>query len=153
MKIWVDADACPREVRQILIKAARRTEVPVVFVGNHNLDVPSSPLFEMRVVKPGADEADKEIARCVEEHDLVITADIPLAAIVCEKGADALDPRGDHYTDEDVRTRLSTRDFMEDMRSAGWVSGGPKSYGDKEKRAFASVLDRILTRYQRRRDS
>ena len=151
MRIWVDADALPGDARQILLKASRRTEVPITFVGNGSIALPPSPLFEMRLVAHGADKADQEIVRCVEEGDLVITADIPLAADVVDKGAEALNPRGEHYQDDDVRTRLSVRDFMEDMRSAGLVTGGPKSYGDKEKKEFAAVLDRILTKYLRKR--
>ena len=112
MRIWVDADACPREVRMVLLRASRRLEIPLVLVANHELGVPTSSLVQMRIVPPRADEADEAIAREVEPGDLVITADVPLAAKVVEKGADALDPRGEEFTADDVHARLSMRNNL-----------------------------------------
>lgn len=151
MKIWVDADACPGEVRQVLLRASRRLQIPLVFVANSNVNVFLSDLVSVRIVPPRADEADKVITEDVEEGDLVITADIELAANVVDKKADAIDPRGMQYTEDNVRSRLTMRNIMEDLRGAGMVSGGPGEYGDLEKQKFAATLDRLLTRRLRRR--
>jgi len=151
MRIWVDADACPREVRAILQKAAVRLKVPLVMVANQVIPIPESEWLSTRVVPVRADEADKQIVAELDAGDLVITADVPLAADVVEKGAHALDPRGEMYDAENVRSRLSERNFMEGMRSAGLVQGGPAEYGDVDKQRFAAALDRFLTRRLRGR--
>jgi hypothetical protein len=146
MKIWVDADACPVVVRDILFKAAERTGVALTLVANQMLRVPPLPNITAVQVSAGFDVADNEIVRRCEEGDLVITSDIPLAAEVVEKGAVALNPRGERYTADNIRSRLNMRDFMETLRSSGIQSGGQSAYGQREKQAFANQLDRILAR-------
>jgi uncharacterized protein YaiI (UPF0178 family) len=142
--IWVDADACPRAIREILFRAAVRREIPLTLVANHLLPVPKSPWITSRQVEQGFDVADDAIARQVSRGDLVITSDIPLAAEVIEKGAVVISPRGERFTPENVRQKLNMRDFMETMRSSGVVTGGPPALGDREKQAFANALDRYL---------
>ena len=142
--IWVDADACPRAIREILFRAAVRREIPLTLVANHLLPVPKSPWITSRQVEQGFDVADDAIARQVAHGDLVITSDIPLAAEVIEKGAVVISPRGERFTPENVRQKLNMRDFMETMRSSGVVTGGPPALGDREKQAFANALDRYL---------
>jgi len=142
--IWVDADACPRAIREILFRAAVRREIPLTLVANHLLPVPKSPWITSRQVEQGFDVADDAIARQVSRGDLVITSDIPLAAEVIEKGAVVISPRGERLTPENVRQKLNMRDFMETMRSSGVVTGGPPPLGDREKQAFANALDRYL---------
>ena len=152
MRIWVDADACPREARAILRKASRRLNIPMVLVSNHDLGEPNTDLVRTIIVASRADEADKTIARELEAGDLVITADIPLAAEVVAKGADCIDTRGEHFTEDDVNVRLSQRNIMEGLRAAGLVQGGPSEYGDVDKQRFAATLDRLLTRRMRDRN-
>lgn len=144
MHIWVDADACPRVIKEILYRAAERTSTALTLVANQPLQVP--PSRHIRTVRVGAgfDVADKHIAGRVMAGDLVITADIPLAAEVVEKGARALDPRGELYTPENIRQRLNMRDFMDTLRSSGVDTGGPSSFGQAERQAFANQLDRLL---------
>jgi len=142
--IWVDADACPRAIREILFRAAVRREIPLTLVANHLLPVPKSPWITSRQVEQGFDVADATIARQVASGDLVITSDIPLAAEVIEKGAVVISPRGERFTPDNVRQKLNMRDFMETMRSSGVVTGGPAAPGDREKQAFANALDRYL---------
>jgi len=144
MKIWVDADACPAVVKDILYRAAKRTNTNLVLVANANLSVPPSPLISTVRVGQGFDVADNYIVQHLEAHDLVITADIPLAAEVIEKGALALNPRGELYTEDNVRQRLGIRDIMEQLRATGTQTGGPAAYGAKEKMAFANAVDRLL---------
>ncbi len=144
MKVWVDADACPVVVRDMLFKASERTGVPLILVANQMLRVPPLPQITAVQVSAGFDVADNEIVRRCSAGDLVITADIPLAAEVIEKGAMALNPRGERYTAENIRGRLNMRDFMETLRASGIQSGGQSSYGQREKQAFANQLDRIL---------
>lgn len=147
MKIWVDADAAPRDVKDIVLRAARRLEIQAVLVANQRLAVPlDHPHVSAVRVQGGPDVADRHIAEHALEGDVAITADIPLAAILVEKAVVVLDPRGELYTEENVRERLSIRDFMETLRGTGVETGGPKPYGDREKRAFAAALDRVLTR-------
>lgn len=150
IKIWVDADACPRPVKDILFRAAVRAEVLTTLVANQPLTVPKSPYVRALQVSSGFDVADNLIVKETEPGDLVITADIPLAAEVVEKGGLALNPRGEAYTRENIRQRLQMRDFMEEMRSTGQVSGGPPPYGKTERQAFANALDRILSRARAR---
>ncbi len=147
--IWVDADACPKVIREILFRAAERTGVALTLVANQPLRTP--PLAHVRSlqVASGFDVADNEIVRRVQAGDLVITADIPLAAEVIDKGALALNPRGELYTANNVRARLNMRDFMETMRSSGVVTDGPPAMSNADRKAFADQLDRWLARQQR----
>ena len=147
MKIWVDADACPALVRDMLFKASRRTGVALTMVANQPVRVPADPQISALQVSSGFDVADDAIVERAEPGDLVVTADIPLAAEVIEKGALALNPRGELYTTETIRSRLNMRGFMETMRSSGIQSGGPAAYGQREKQAFANQLDRLLAKH------
>lgn len=146
MKIWVDADACPVVIREILCRAADRTAVKTTFVANQAIKLPPSRHTAMLQVPSGFDVADNEIVKRVAENDLVITSDIPLAAEVIARGATALSPRGERYTADNIGARLNMRDFLETMRSSGVQSGGPPALGQQEKKQFASHLDRILAR-------
>lgn len=145
MKIWVDADGCPRAVKDIVLKAALRRKVETILVANRGIGVPASPWVSSIVVDSGMDVADDWIAERVVEEDIVITADIPLAARVVARGATGVDPRGAEYTEENVRERLSMRDFMHGLRETGVETGGAPPYGAKEKQRFANALDRLLT--------
>ena len=148
--IWVDADAAPRDVKEIVFRAAKRLEIPTVLVANQRLSAPLNNSFVSTVlVRGGPDVADQHIADKACAGDLAITADIPLAAILVEKGLIVLDPRGEQYSEENVRERLSIRDFMDSLRSSGVETGGPKAYGEREKRAFAGALDRVLAAARR----
>lgn len=146
LKIWIDADACPRVVKEVIFKTSFRLKVPVCLVANSYMSVPLEPLITSIQVEKGMDIADSYIFENVTENDLVITADIPLAALVVEKGATAIDPRGDLYTGENVRERLSMRDFMQGLRDSGVATGGPSPFGPKDKERFANSVNRILTR-------
>ena len=147
MTIWVDADACPQVARQILFRAAARTGVAVTLVANQPVAVPRAANVTMLQVPHGFDVADNEIVRRVAAGDLVVTADIPLAAAVIATGAEALSPRGEVHTDENIGAKLNMRDFMDTMRSSGVdTRGGPAAYGQREKQAFANGLDRYLAR-------
>ncbi len=146
LKIWIDADACPRVVKEVIFKASFRLKVPVCLVANSYMAVPQEPLISLVQVEKGADIADLYIFDQVTVNDLVITADIPLAALVVEKGATAINPRGELYTEENVRERLSMRDFMQTLRDSGVDTGGPSPFGPKDKERFANSVDRILTR-------
>ena len=141
IKIWVDADACPGPVKDILFRAARRVKVPLILVANQRLRVPPDPLFETVLVGGGPD-----VAGAVFPGDLVITADVPLAGAVVEKGAFALNPRGELYTAENIRQALSIRNFMADLRSSGVQTGGPAALSPADRQAFANALDQFLTR-------
>lgn len=147
MSIWVDADACPLVIKEILFRAAERVGVPLTLVANHALKVPRSKYIKAVLVPSGFDVADDEIARQVQAGDLVITADIPLAAAVIEKGAYALNPRGELYTEDNIRQRLNMRDFMDQLRSSGVNTGGPPALSHSDRQAFANQLDRILARW------
>ena len=144
MQIWVDADATPKPVKEILFKAAQRTGVTTTLVANQGLSTPNSPYLKTVQVGSGFDVADNYIVQQCEVGDIVITADIPLAAEVVEKGAVAINPRGEKYTPENIRQRLAMRDFMEEMRATGQAMGGPKSYNQQDRQAFANTLDRLL---------
>lgn len=146
MTIWVDADACPVVVREILFKAAARTKVTLTLIANQMLRVPPLPNITAVQVSSGFDVADNEIVRRAMQGDLVITSDIPLAAEVIEKGALALSPRGELLTADNVKGRLMMRDFMDTMRSSGVHSGGAAAYSSADKQAFANQLDRYLAR-------
>ena len=147
VSIWVDADACPKVIREILFRAAQRVEVRLTLVANHSLPVPASPLVRMQQVEQGFDVADNVIVQQVVENDLVITSDIPLAAEVIEKGAHVITSRGESYTRNNIRQRLNMRDFMETMRSSMVVGGGPPALGPKDKQAFGNALDSYLAKY------
>lgn len=146
MKIWVDGDACPKGVKEILYRAAARTQIRVIFVANQYLHLPSSEYLEMVQVGDGPDVADNEIAERCAPEDLVITADIPLAARIVKKGALALDPRGTLYDSHNIGQILSMRDFMDGLRGSGVETGGPNEFGAKERQKFANELDRFLAR-------
>ena len=147
ISIWVDADACPRVIREILFRAAQRVERPLTLVANHSLPVPKSDWIRSRQVPQGFDVADDYIVQQVEAGDLVITSDIPLAAEVIEKGAGVISPRGEQFTASNIRQRLNMRDFMETMRSTGELHGGPPALGDRDKQVFANALDRYLAKH------
>ena len=149
MIIWVDADACPGVIKEILYRAAKRTEILTIFVANSHLVLPKSRFLEFRKVGAGFDVADSAIAQSVEVGNLVVTADIPLAAEVVEKGAYALNPRGELYTPENIRGILNMRDFMDTMRGSGIQTGGPPPLGPSERKAFGDSLDRFLARHAR----
>lgn len=146
MDIWIDGDACPAVIKEILFKAAERTGLQLTLVANRPVRVPTSSCIQFVQVGAGADVADQEISRRMESGDLVITADIPLAAEVVEKGGIALDPRGELYTRETVVERLSYRNFMDDLRSNGVETGGPRAMTKADRQQFANQLDRVLTR-------
>ncbi len=149
MRLWIDADACPNPIKEIVFRASRRLSMEVVLVANRTLRRPASPLVRTVQVPQGADAADQHIVDHADPEDLVVTADIPLAARLVERGIPALDPRGELYTELNVRERLSLRNFMEEMRSAGQVSGGPAPFSDRDRHRFANALDRYLARVPR----
>ena len=144
MKIWVDADACPRAVKDILFRVADRTEISVTLVANQPLRLPISDFIHLIQVGQGPDIADDEISNKCEAGDLVITADIPLAARIVEKGAQALDPRGTMYDKNNIGQILDMRNFMDNLRSSGVETGGPNSFGQRERFKFANELDKFL---------
>jgi len=147
ISIWVDADACPRVIREILFKAAVRVEVPLTLVANHVLSVPKSPLIRMQQVEQGFDVADDFIVQQIAADDLVITSDIPLAAEVIDKGGLVISSRGERFTPSNIRQRLNMRDFLDTMRSSGEITGGPTALGPRERQAFANALDQYLAKY------
>lgn len=144
MNIWVDADACPGVIKDILFRAANRTGTPLTLVANQPIQVPTSKFIKTVQVPRGFDVADNEIVKRVEPGDLVITADIPLAAEVVEKGGHALNPRGELYTRENIRARLNMRDFMDTLRASGVNTGGPPALNQRDRQEFANSLDRFL---------
>lgn len=146
MHIWVDADACPAVIKDILFKAARRTGFPLTLVANHPLPVPPDKHITQLQVSKGFDVADDTIVQRCEPGDLVITSDIPLAADVLAKGANAINTRGDEYDRSTIRSMLNMRDFMDTMRSSGEHTGGPRAFSQKDKQAFANALDRALAK-------
>jgi uncharacterized protein len=146
-RIWVDADACPVAIKEILFRAAQRAQISVTLVANHALRVPPSPYIRSIQVPGGFDVADNEIVRQVTTGDLVVTQDIPLAAAVINKGALAVHPRGELYTPETIQQRLTMRNFMEELRSAGVDTGGPSALHPRDKQAFANQLDRWLAQH------
>lgn len=145
MTIYVDADACPQAVKQILYKAAQRTQHLLILVANKSLQVPNDPLIKTVRVASGADVADDYIAEHVTANDLVITADIPLADRVIDKQATALNPRGELYSKENIKQALSLRNFFHDLRSAGVATNGAKPLNPQDIRKFANALDKYLT--------
>lgn len=145
MHIWVDADACPKTIKEILYRAAERVRVPLTLVANKLLRPPASPYIKAMVVPAGFDVADNRIVCALRPGDLVVTADIPLAALVIAKGGHALNPRGEFYSAENIRERLGMRNFMAELRETGIEVGGPPALNQKDRQAFANQLDRFLT--------
>jgi len=146
MKIWVDADACPVVIKDILFRASERTAVELTLVANQPVRIPPSRYIDLLQVKPGFDVADNEIVKRLSAGDLVITSDIPLAAEVIEKGAHALSPRGELYSADTIRARLNMRDFMDTLRASGINTGGPPTLSQSDRKSFANHLDAFLTR-------
>jgi uncharacterized protein YaiI (UPF0178 family) len=146
MKIWVDADACPVVIKEILYRAAERVGVQITLVANQALSAPNSDFISTLQVPRGFDVADDEIVKRLSAGDLVITSDIPLAAEVIEKGGHALSPRGELHTSENIRARLNMRDFLDTMRASGIDTGGPPALSQRDRQDFANNLDRFLTR-------
>lgn len=147
MTIWVDADACPRAIKEILFRAAERTGVALILVANQPLRTPPSAYIRSMIVPGGFDVADEHITGAVQAGDLVITADIPLAAAVIAKGAFALNPRGTFYTQDNIGEALSVRNWMSDLRSSGVETGGPASFSPRDRENFANQLDRFLSKH------
>lgn len=147
MHIWVDADACPKVIKEILYRVAEKRKIPVTLVANKPLWTPASPYIKTVLVGSGADVADQEIVKQMQPGELAITADIPLAADVIAKGGHALNPRGEIYTEDNIRERLAVRNFMDDLRSNGVETGGPPALNQKDRQAFANRLDQFLARH------
>ncbi|MCB1766752.1 MAG: YaiI/YqxD family protein [Candidatus Competibacteraceae bacterium] len=145
MQIWIDADACPAPVKAIVFRASQRVRIPVTLVANQRAQKPALPLIKVVQVSQGFDAADDYIVANATASDLVITADIPLAARLVAQGIPALNPRGELYTADNIQERLALRNFKEELRSAGSITGGPAPYHDRDKQAFANSLDRWLT--------
>lgn len=150
MQIWVDADACPAAVKDILFRVAERLQLQVTLVANQLIRVPGSRFIRALQVPAGADAADAEIVERLVNGDLVVTGDIPLAALVLEKGGFALNPRGDWYTRDTIAQQLTMRAFMEELRSGGVDTGGPSAFSHADRQNFANALDRHLVRYPNR---
>ena len=150
MQVWVDADACPNPIKDILFRAADRTRVVMTLVANKPVRIIASSYLRFLQVEAGFDAADRRIVELLEPGDLVITADLPLAAAVIEKGGLALNPRGELYTVENVHERLSMRNFMDELRGSGVATGGPAVLGPRDRAAFANQLDRLLAQHQQR---
>jgi uncharacterized protein len=146
MRIWVDADACPGAIKEILYRAADRARVLVTLVANQSLRTPASPYIRFTQVPVGLDVADRRIVELLDAGDLVVTADIPLAAAAIDKGAHALNPRGDLYTKDNIRERLSMRNFMDELRGSGVATGGPAVLSQRDRQAFANALDSFLAK-------
>jgi hypothetical protein len=147
MKIWVDADACPLVIKEILFRAANRTCSSLILVANQPIPVPPSPYIRAIQVAPGFDVADNEIVKRLQAGDLVITGDIPLAAEVIEKGGFALNPRGELYSADNIKSRLNMRDFMETLRASGINTSGPPPLSQSDRKSFADKLDRLLSQH------
>jgi uncharacterized protein YaiI (UPF0178 family) len=149
MKIWVDADACPVVIKEILFRASERTGLQLTLVANQPVRIPPSRYIKLLQVTAGFDVADNEIVKRVDAGDLVITSDIPLASDVIEKGGYALTPRGQLYTTENIRDRLNMRDFMDTLRASGIDTGGPPALSQGDRKSFADQLDKFITRHAR----
>ncbi|MDC8802329.1 YaiI/YqxD family protein [Halomonas pacifica] len=145
-QLWVDADACPRVVRDIIVRAAERTATPTWFVANHNIPLPPSKWVKSLSVASGFDAADNEIVERLRPGDLLITSDLPLALEALGRGAKVMTTRGESLNEDNIRTRVQMRDFMETLRASGEHTGGPKGYSDADRREFANALDRWLAR-------
>lgn len=151
MQIWVDADACPVVIREILFRAAERTGVLMTLVANKPVRLAAAANIQFLQVPPGFDAADRRIVELMGNGDLVITADVPLAAAAIEKGGVALNPRGELYTSENVRERLSVRNFLDELRGSGVNTGGPAALSQRERQLFANQLDRLLAKRAKNR--
>ena len=147
MQIWVDADACPKVIKEILYRAAERVEISLNLVANRPLYIPRSPYLRVIQVPLGFDEADRRIVELMRTGDLVVTGDIPLAAAVVEKGGYVLGPRGEQFTEDNIQERLAMRNLMDQLRSTGLDTGGPAALSKSDRQAFANGLDQILTRH------
>lgn len=146
MQIWIDADACPGEIKELLYKTSRRLNVRLTLVANQSIRIPQSELINLLLVPDGMNVADRRIVELVSPGDLVITADIPLAADVVAKGAEAIDPRGGLYSQANIGERLATRNMLDQLRGGGHIGGGPTNFGPKDRQAFANQLDRWLAK-------
>ncbi len=153
MHIWVDADACPNPVKEILFRAAQRLGISLTLIANQPLRTPPSAHIRSIRVASGFDKADDHIVQALAPGDLVITADIPLAAQVIERGGEVLDPRGERYTKDNIRERLNIRDFLDTLRGSGVVTGGPPALTQTDRKRFADALDRLLARLRPTQDS
>ena len=153
MQIWVDADACPKVIKEILFRAAERQQIQLTLVANKLLHCPPSRVIRAMQVPAGFDVADNKIAQMVEPGDLVITADIPLAADVIARGGHALNPRGEFYTKDTIQERLTMRNFMDSLRGSGVETGGPPVFNQSDRQAFANQLDRFLVKNGKPRKS
>lgn len=149
MKIWVDADACPVVIKEILFRVAKRTGLELIFVANQHIPLPAAKNIKMLQVLSGFDVADNEIVKRVAPADLVITGDIPLAAEVIDCGAMALSSRGELFTKENIKSRLNMRDFMDTMRASGVHDGGPRPLNQNDRQTFANCLDKIVNQYKK----
>lgn len=147
MKIWVDADACPGVIKEILFRAAQRTETTMTLIANHIMRIPSSPFIHFYQVEKHFDAADNEIVKRLTDGDLVISNDIPLAAEAIEKGATVLSTRGEKYTLNNIKARLTMRDFMDSLRSSGVDTGGPPAFSQQDRKQFADELDKLLAKH------
>ncbi len=148
MRIWIDADATPFETKEVIFRAARRLKIETILVANQTLALPlNAPSVRAVTVQHGANVADRYIEQSSEAGDIAITADIPLAALLVEKQVYVIDPRGEEYTADNIRGRLSVRDFLDHMRGAGAITGGGRPYAARDKKAFAAALDRLLAKY------
>jgi uncharacterized protein YaiI (UPF0178 family) len=146
MQIWVDGDACPAEIKELLFRAAVRVKIPLIVVANQPLRIPRSDWISLLTVPSGANLADKQIVDRLQPGDLVVTADVPLAAHAVQKGGLVLDPRGDLLSEQNIGERITMRNLMDELRGNDLVTGGPPPFGPKDKQAFANSLDRILAR-------
>lgn len=146
MQIWVDADACPGEIKELLFRTAQRRQIKVTLVANQSIRIPRSAFIDMVLVPTGMNVADRRIVEMIAPGDLVITADIPLAADVVAKGGQALDPRGELYTDANVGDRLARRNLLDELRGGGLITGGPSNFSARDRQAFANQLDRWLAK-------
>lgn len=153
VRIWVDADACPGAVRDVILKAAAKRKIEVIFVANKSLLLPESEFIRSVLVGAGLDVADEYIRQNALVSDLVVTADVPLAHSLVKAGVVTINPRGTVYDEDNIGENISTRDLMHELRESGMIGGGPKPYGEKEKRIFASSFDRELTRLTNRHKS
>ena len=149
MQIWVDADACPVEAKEVLYKVSKRLRIPLILVANQMMWIPKTDLIRLELVGAGADVADRRIVELLSKGDLVISADIPLAANAVARGATVLDPRGEELNADNVGTRLAARNLMDGLRGSGMETGGPAAYSTKNKQDFANQLDRLLTKLSR----
>lgn len=146
MQIWIDGDACPVEIKELLYRAAVRVKMKLTLVANQTIRIPRSEFISLLTVPSGLNVADKQIVELLNPGDLVVTADIPLAAHVVQKGGIAIDPRGDVFTEANIGERITMRNLMDELRGSDLVMGGPAPYGPKDKQAFANQLDRILAK-------